>query len=57
MYMYILQLLILMLIIKILNVVSYINRKWIIYCNCALKLPKDKCICSTKFIDLEAKED
>ena len=55
MYMYILQLLILMLIIKILNVVSYINRKWIIYCNCALKLPKNKCICNMKFVDLEAK--
>ena len=55
MYMYILQLL--MILIKILNVVSYINSKNNILCNCALKLPKDKCICSTKFVDLEAKED
>lgn len=55
MYMYILQLLIL--IVKFVNVVSIILPKKIAMCNCGLKLPKDKCICSIAFVDLEAKED
>lgn len=54
MYMYVIQLLIL--IIKIVNL-SFIMFKNNSLCKCSLKLPKNKCICSMKFTDLEANKN